>query len=476
MSADLAPIDALLAGLTREELEARIAEASVVELAALWYDWRAWARPKQLPPAGEWRWWGFLGARGMGKTWSVSRYVNEEVNAGRVRSIGLAAQDEANCELLLVNGADGLIATAHPQNRPEYHPSTFQLVWPNGAKADVRTPERPGKIRGSNYDLFWATEIQSWGSATRMEAWSNIELSTRVGLARIVWDCTQQRGNPLLRQLRREAAENPELHRLVGGTMAENAANLRAGYVADMLRRYEGTRKGREELEGIDTDAEEGGATVARGVIHTRPLPSRLRRRLLAVDNATTARRRSDTTGIVEAGLGLDGQAYVIADLTGRYPPGVWAALVVDRYLAGGCDCIVVETNAGGDLVAQNIRSDATPRGIAVVVLDRGQAPPPHNPRVIYVREVRAKGEKSRRAEPVGTAYERGRVSHVEGAELDSLTDTLTTWEPGPHATSPGDLDALVHAIVELLALGASGAPRETVAENLTDEVTPWAL
>ena len=68
MSADLAPIDALLAGLTREELEARIAEASVVELAALWYDWRAWARPKQLPPAGAWRWWGFLGARGMGKT------------------------------------------------------------------------------------------------------------------------------------------------------------------------------------------------------------------------------------------------------------------------------------------------------------------------------------------------------------------------------------------------------------------------
>jgi hypothetical protein len=53
MSADAAPMDALLAGLTREELEARIAEASVVELAALWYDWRAWARPKQLPPPGE---------------------------------------------------------------------------------------------------------------------------------------------------------------------------------------------------------------------------------------------------------------------------------------------------------------------------------------------------------------------------------------------------------------------------------------
>ena len=77
-----------------------------------------------------------------------------------------------------------------------------------------------------------------------------------------------------------------------------------------MLRRYEGTRKGREELEGIDTDAEEGGATVARGVIHTRPLPSRLRRRLLAVDDRQLRLYAADLTA--EEGLLLVSQDGVI--------------------------------------------------------------------------------------------------------------------------------------------------------------------
>jgi phage terminase large subunit-like protein len=71
----------------------------------------------------------------------------------------------------------------------------------------------------------------------------------------------------------------------------------------------------------------------------------------------------------------------------------------------------------------------------------------------VFVREVYARGAKEDRAEPVATAYERGRVSHVIGADLVGLEDTLTTWEPLPGNDSPGDLDALVHAMVELLDL-----------------------
>ena len=82
------------------------------------------------------------------------------------------------------------------------------------------------------------------------------------------------------------------------------------------------------------------------------------------------------------------------------------------------------------------------------------------------MREVTARGAKDLRAEPVATAYERGRVSHVLGAALSSLEDTLTTWEPPTSERSshdsPGDLDALVHGVVELLGL-ADNAVDNTV-------------
>jgi hypothetical protein len=38
------------------------------------------------------------------------------------------------------------------------------------------------------------------------EAWMNIQLSTRLGLARIVWDATAKRRHPLLTKLIKEAA------------------------------------------------------------------------------------------------------------------------------------------------------------------------------------------------------------------------------------------------------------------------------
>jgi phage terminase large subunit-like protein len=174
---------------------------------------------------------------------------------------------------------------------------------------------------------------------------------------------------------------------------------------------------------------------------------------VISVDPATTSKAGSDTTGIADLGLGADRMVYVIADHSGRHTARVWGALVIDLYLGGRCDCVVVETNKGGELVAQNIRAEVGDKGIGVVVLGPNDVTPPHNPRVIYVREVYARRDKSDRAKPVTTAYERGRVWHVAGARLASLEATLTTWVDGPRVVSPGDLDALVHGVVELLGL-----------------------
>lgn len=436
-------------------------EMSVVELAALWADWRFWARPKQLPPSNPFRSWGFLTARGFGKTVTCSRAINEEASEGRAPLILLIAQDEQSSIDIQVNGPSGLIATARPGNVPEWQASSLCLMWPNGARAYVRTPEVPGKIRGLEYHLAWVSEIQSWPEATRLEAWSNVLLSVRLGYARTIWDCTPKRGHPILKELLERAREEPEKHVVVRGTTYENASNLGGGYVEDLEKKYKDTSAGKEELLGEMLDDAEG-ATTTQAVIDAarKAAPAKWRRRIVSVDPATTARKGSDDTGIIVIGLDTSDEAYVMADLTGSHKAEVWAEITIDTYLANHCDCVVVETNKGGDLLAQNLRAEATPRGITVVVLPKKAPTMPHNPRVIYVREVFGRGSKLDRAKPVGTAYERSRVHHVLGEKFVELEEILTGWVPTPTAKSPGRLDALVHGVVEVLALNDDDAPQ----------------
>lgn len=439
--------------LAHRSLDVALRQFTNVELAALAARWEFWARPKQLAPAGKWRSWGFLTGRGFGKTRACAEYINAEVEAGRTSSVVLIAQTEDKSVEVHVEGPTGLIATSPPWFRPTFEATPRQLVWPNGARAYVRTPETPGNIRSGEHDIAWCSEIQSWPAATRMEAWMNIQFATRRGYARTVWDATPKRRHPILKMLLKRAAERPENHCVVRGTSYENAANLGTGVLEDLEAEYGGTQQGREELGGEMLGEEEGALVKQEWIDRTRrQRPDRMTRKAIGLDPAVTSRRGSDTTGIALAGLGVDGQVLVLGDRSGKYKPDEWAGIVVAIYLEEQCDCIVVETNKGGDLVTQNLRAFAERRGLSVVVLGKDERPQ-HLPAVLYVREVHARGDKMDRAQPLATAYERGRVSHVIGVDLVSLEDTLTTWEPSPGADSPGDLDALVHVSKELLGL-----------------------
>lgn len=450
-------VDRLVKSLGRAHahraVDLALGKFSHVELAALAADWNFWARPKQLAPEGEWRSWGFLGARGMGKTRACSEYVNTEVEAGRAGLLLLIAQKEDSCVEIQVEGPSGLIATAPPWFKPKFEASDLQLVWPNGARAFVRTPEAPGAIRGLEYELGWATELQSWPVTTRAEAWMNVLLSVRRGYARTIWDCTPKRGHPILKELLARAGADPQKHRVVRGTTRENAMNLGAGYVEDLERAFAGTARGEEELEGkMLDDAENPVAQQAWIDRARRPAPHSYVRRGIGIDPAITTRRGSDLTGIVEAGLGADGQGYVIGNRSGKHTSTAWADIVLDTYVQNACCIVVVETNRGGELVTSVLRSAATSKGLTIVVLGP-QERPRHVHGIVYVKEVHASGPKLDRAQPVSTAYEKGRISHVRGADLASLEETLSTWEPTVGADSPDDLDALVHIMTELLEL-----------------------
>ena len=162
---------------------------------------------------------------------------------------------------------------------------------------------------------------------------------------------------------------------------------------------------------------------------------------VVAVDPAITSRATSDETGIVVAGKGVDGRFYVLADISGRFPPLDWAQKAVNGFHAYKADKIVAEINQGGDMVEQTIRQ-----------VDRVAS---------YVG-VHASRGKVTRAEPIAALYAQGLVSHV-GIFRDMEAEMLTYCGYDSDA-SPNRLDALVWALSEL-----SGAEQVASSASLQD-------
>jgi phage terminase large subunit-like protein len=164
-----------------------------------------------------------------------------------------------------------------------------------------------------------------------------------------------------------------------------------------------------------------------------------LARVVVAVDPPATSRVRSDACGIVAAGLDRRGHAVVLADESGRgLSPTQWAARAIALYHRLRADCIVAETNQGGDMVTAVIRSV------------EGTVP---------VRPVRASRGKWLRAEPVAALYEQGRVFHA--ARFCELEDEMCDFgrDGLSGGRSPDRVDALVWAVTELM-LGRCAGPR----------------
>lgn len=428
-------------------VDSLVKQFSNVELAALATHWPMWARPKQLAPAGDWLSWGFLTSRGWGKTLTIGHWITGEVMAGRAPVVIMAAQNLTKTEDVQIGG---LIDAAPPWFKPEYRATPCELHWPNGSIGYAFTPEVPGAIRSQNAAIAWMSEMQSWPEATREEAYSNFDLATRVGYARTVWDSTPKRGHPILKRLLAAAVRDPSNHHVVRGTVHENH-HLPERVIAKWFAEYGDTAKGREELLGEMIDDVDGALVKQEWInLARRPRPDTFLRKILAVDPAVTTNRGSDKTGIVLLGLGVDGQVYVLADYSGKMPPREWCDLLLKVYRDERCSLLVAETNRGYNLIAEVLRASADRSHMNVVILGKDEKPE-YREGIVYVREVHAQGAKEDRAQPLATAYERGRISHV--AVFDDLEETLTTWVPRPGAKSPDAMDAATHGVVELLGL-----------------------
>ncbi len=160
-----------------------------------------------------------------------------------------------------------------------------------------------------------------------------------------------------------------------------------------------------------------------------------MRRIVVAIDPATTAKNGSDETGIIVAGLGVDGHGYVLEDASGKYTPAEWASKALNAFKKHKADRIVAEVNQGGDMVEHTLRT--------------------YEPNVPY-KAVHASRGKITRAEPIAALDEQSRIHHV--GVFGALEDQMCRFV-ADGKQSPDRVDARVWALTELMLNRAPQGP-----------------
>ena len=325
----------------------------------------------------------------------------------------------------MVHGESGIINISPPWDKPTYEPSKRKLTWPSGPHALVFSSHEPDQMRGPQFDAAWCDELASWEYPE--QTWDNLSFALRLGRhPRSVVTTT-----PKPFELIRDLPNSPGVHVTRGSTF-DNKDNLAPSFFNGIIERYDGTRLGQQEIHAELIDEDED-ALWKREWIEKARLGSYppIARIVVSIDPAMSAKPTSSETGIVVVGADMRrDHVYVLADESGRLTPNNMALRVAHLFDKFNATQIVVEANAGGEMVASTIKNAIE--------------------RTLPIKTIQARRGKYIRAEPVAALYEQGRVHHV--GRFPDLEDQMCTWTPdlGP-SHSPDRADALVHAVTQLI-------------------------
>ena len=381
-----------------------------------------------------------LGGRGAGKTRTGAEWIKALVEGkmsfaakpyGRIALIG---ETIADAREVMVEGVSGLLAVHAKQERPRWLSSRRRLEWSNGAVAQIFSAEDPESLRGPQFDAAWGDELAKWKQADA--TWDMLQFGLRLGMRPRQIVTTTPKPTRLLKRL----LEEPSTVSTHAPTRA-NIANLAPGFLDTIVRQYQGSRLGRQELDG-ELIEERQDALWRRDQLdrlRVDKMPESLARIVIAIDPPATSGKGADACGIIAAGLDAQATCYILRDETlCEVSPTGWATKAIGLYHRLDADCVIAEVNQGGEMVT-TILSGIDP--------------------AVPVRSVRANRGKYLRAEPVSALYEQGRVVHV--GNLADLEDEMCDFGLDGLSTgkSPDRLDAMVWAVTHL-CLGDLATPK----------------
>jgi predicted phage terminase large subunit-like protein len=345
-----------------------------------------------------------------------------------------------------------VMSTCFPDVKYKADKASWFIEFPNGSQiwfGGLDDKERTEKVLGNEYATILLNEVSQIALAARNLIITRLAQNCGLPL-KCYLDCNPPVRSHWCHRLfieKREALppyanlKNADAYVALQMNPIDNQANLPAAYLAELQALP--ARERARFFEGRFGEIGEN-ALWSFELIETYRKSARpdIRRTVVAVDPSGTKGDGGDEIGIVVVGLGLDGEAYVLEDASVKAPPSVWARVVINCADRHDADCIVAETNYGGALVEQVIKTAST------------------DPRMrARYKEVTASRGKHVRAEPISALYEQGRVHHV-GA-FPALEDQLLAFTTAGYMGdgSPDRADALIWGLTELF-------PRVTAANS----------
>lgn len=351
-----------------------------------------------------------------------------------------------------------------PSLSVRFDKTDFYVELPNGSQiwiAGLDDKERVEKILGQEYATLYFNESSQipWGSVeTAMSRLAQkCELAPEIAEAtgrthlklKAFFDCnppsklhwSYQMFRSKMKPGTKEALPNPDDYAEMLVNPSHNADNLPDEYF-EVLASMSAAKRLRfeagewaSEVSGAlwaleDRKAPDGKTMPGIDSLRVATAPE-MQRIVVSIDpSGTRGDDTGDDIGIVVAGLGMDGDAYVLEDATCQMSPEGWGRRAVERYHAWDADRVVGERNYGGDMVR-----------FTVATADKDVA----------FKEVVASKGKAVRAEPISALYEQGRVHHV--GDFQDLEDQMVNFTPSGYIgeKSPDRADALVWALTELM-------------------------
>lgn len=392
-------------------------------------DWMFKARASQLPPADlDWC-WIFLAGRGAGKSHSMASAVHTAIRAGLSR-IHLIAPTAADYFDVNVDGPSGIMNTCGRDPRPRWVATRRRLEWPNGAVAVCFSGEEPDSLRGPQCELCVVDEIARM--RYQQQVFDMAMMGLRLGDKPRLLIATTPRTTPFMKKLIAMKGIS-----ITTGSTYDNVRHLSPAFLQKVRELYEGTRLGRQELQGAMILDPQNALFKDDWLIHDDIAEDRIEQVTVGVDPSGGG----DDVGIVASALLNDRKYGVLADRTTGGSPAQWGEAAVKCHDDFDADDVVVETNFGGDMATEVIKQ-AADRMAA-----RGERPD----NLISIKEVSASRGKVMRAEPISLLYEKGRVEHRRG--LDQLEGEMMSfsreWDRAVDG-SPNRLDAAVWGLTRL--------------------------
>lgn len=382
-------------------------------------NWKTLARPNQLPPKGDWNIWLILAGRGFGKTRAAAETIRDWVLTKQYKRIALIANTIQEARQIMVEGNSGLLSISPKSDKLLFMPSRRLLQWKNGAIATLYGAEHYEQLRGPQFDCAWVDEFAKF--AHPKETFEQLAFGLRLGIKPRTILTTTPRPIPFIKELiaRNDVATTR-------GSSLENIANLSPTF-----------QKQLEFLKGTRLEAQEIYAEIIENTPNTlwswddiekcyQNPPHYLSEIVIGVDPALTS--HGDETGIIVAGKDGYGKAYVLDDLSMSGTPEQWSNRIAEAYDKYHAKCIIIESNAGGELLI-NLLNQAKNN--------------------MHLKTVYAKQSKAERAEPIVILYQKKMIFHAR--QFQKLELQMATYEPGQK--SPDRLDAMVWAMTYLFGL-----------------------